>query len=286
MIIGAGKVGKSIGYLLKDRGYNILGFISKTLTSAKEGVDLLGGGIASVGYDKFIEEADLIIIATPDDIIEVVSKELLTVDQIKKSSTLIHLSGSLSSKVLCDEDLPCGRLSLHPLQAVAYVRSGIKDLPKAFFTLEGNDLGLTKGREIMKALGADYKVIESSDKAAYHASAVIASNYLVAIIDMAMKINKSLGIDEEEVLEGILNLSEGSLENIRSLGTQEALTGPIARGDFMTIKGHLEALGDILDDDEIELYKRLASYTGNLASRKGSLAKKDVESLKEILRKV
>ena len=285
VIIGAGPVGKSFGFLLDKIGYQILGFISNSLNSAQNGANLINGARANNDYDNFIKEADLILITTPDQAIKKEARELFDLDLIKNKATLVHLSGALDSDILATKgDKTYGRLSLHPLQSIANVKQGINKLPDSFFTIEGNSLGIKKGEEILTALEVDYKIISKEAKPLYHAAACVASNYLVAIVDLAIKMMQEVGISNDDALSALLPLVKGSVENIAQANPAQALTGPLARGDEETIKEHLASLKTFLPE-KLKLYNELAEQTIELAVEKGSISEIQAESLRQIIQK-
>lgn len=286
VIIGAGAVGQSIGYLLAENNYEILGFISRSLESAQSGVELVGEGIATTEYRDFVLEADLIVITTPDQVIQQVAAELFAQNLVPEGSCLIHFSGAEASSILIPEsenEGKYGRLSLHPLQSIADVERGIANLPESFFTIEGNSPGCKVGKQILERLGVEYEIIPTEAKPVYHAAACVASNYLVAIADLAAAMNEKVGISRENALAGLLPLMKGTLENIQDLGPTQALTGPISRGDVETIHKHTRALKDLLPD-KLELYQKLGSYTTEVANEKGSITTAEFEKLSEILK--
>ncbi len=283
VIIGAGAVGISFGCLLDKIGYQILAFVSNSLKSAQKGVNLINDARATTDYANFIKKADLILITTPDQAIKKVASELFELDLVKNKATLIHLSGALDSDILADKgNETYGRLSLHPLQSVANIEQGINKLPKSFFTIEGNDLGIKKGKEILTALDVDYKIITKEAKPLYHAAACVASNYLVAIVDLAIKMMQEVGISNDDALSALLPLIKGSVENIAQSDPAQALTGPLARGDKETIKQHLTSLKTFLPE-KIKLYNKLAEQTIELAGEKGSISEIQTESLYQVI---
>ncbi|MCK8824895.1 Rossmann-like and DUF2520 domain-containing protein [Fuchsiella alkaliacetigena] len=286
VIIGAGAVGQSFAYLLAENDYSILGFVSRSLSSAQAGVELLGGGIATTEYDDFIKEADLILITTPDQVIEGVAQKLFANQLVNKGSCLIHFSGAQTADILtsaAEASLDYGRLSLHPLQSIADIEAGIKKLPESFFTIEGNDLGRKVGQNIIQSLGADYEVISAEAKPLYHAAACVTSNYLVAIMDLALKMNEKVGISREQALKALMPLAEGTLANIKKMGSTEALTGPISRGDIEIIESHLESFKELLPEER-ELYQVLGTYTTEIAQQKSSINQQEFLALQRILK--
>jgi hypothetical protein len=84
--------------------------------------------------------------------------------------------------------------------------------------------------------------IEDENKALYHAAACVASNYLVTLIDFAQYLYEKAGVPDSLAVKVMMPLIEGTLSNIKELGTEQALTGPIVRGDVSTIAHHIEQL--------------------------------------------
>jgi predicted short-subunit dehydrogenase-like oxidoreductase (DUF2520 family) len=77
-------------------------------------------------------------------------------------------------------------------------------------------------------------------------------------------------------------LIRATVENISELGTEAALTGPIARGDRRTLTTHLAALDESARELS-DLYRALGSWTVGLALRKGSIEESDARALLETL---
>jgi predicted short-subunit dehydrogenase-like oxidoreductase (DUF2520 family) len=108
------------------------------------------------------------------------------------------------------------------------------------------------------------------DRAVYHLSAAIASNYLVTLLDLAAGLWGELGLSKEEGLRALLPLVRGTVENLDRVGLPAALTGPIARGDVGTIERHLAVL-DRVAPEARTMYKELARRTIPIALAKGRI---------------
>jgi predicted short-subunit dehydrogenase-like oxidoreductase (DUF2520 family) len=104
-----------------------------------------------------------------------------------------------------------------------------------------------------------------------HASAVVASNYLVALIDAATKLAQRAGLSRRRAMEALGPLVRATVDNVLRLGPERALTGPIERGDVGTIRRHLSAIGP--DRRLRRLYAALGAWTAGLAHRKGSISR-------------
>ena len=107
--------------------------------------------------------------------------------------------------------------------------------------------------------------VPEESRAAYHAAAAIASNFLVALESSAEELLTAAGIDHGRELLAPLVLRTAA--NWAERGP-EALTGPIARGDEETVARHLDAIA--ATDPALEpLYRALADRTREIAAAGG-----------------
>jgi predicted short-subunit dehydrogenase-like oxidoreductase (DUF2520 family) len=98
-------------------------------------------------------------------------------------------------------------------------------------------------------LGGRSFVVQEEHRAAYHAAAAIASNHVVALLGSAERVANAVGIP----IEAYLELVRASIDNVEDLGVIDALTGPVARGDWATVERHRAAI----DQSELPLYDAL-----------------------------
>ena len=121
--------------------------------------------------------------------------------------------------------------------------------------------------EILKELAADLKAfsfeIKPEAKPMLHAAAVVSSNYVVTIMKIATEIAKAGDIDPDDALKALMPLMESSVQNIKEKGFNDALTGPISRGDFFTVEKHVKSLKNY--PDLLSIYKKLGSLTVDIA---------------------
>src|SRR5207302_5439037 len=90
---------------------------------------------------------------------------------------------------------------------------------------------LELGRQLAHSLGMRPVEIADADRAAYHAAASIASNFLITLEAAAERLAASAGADRELLVP----LVRATVENWATLGAERALTGPVARGDEATV---------------------------------------------------
>ena len=115
-------------------------------------------------------------------------------------------------------------------------------------------------QSVVDVLGGTSVTVEDQDRVVYHATAVVASNHLVALMGQVERLAASVGVP----LDAFVALARGSLANVAATDPATALTGPVARGDWVTVQRHLDAL----DPAEREAYRVLAEQAARLAGRR------------------
>ncbi|KAB3537704.1 DUF2520 domain-containing protein [Alkaliphilus pronyensis] len=276
--IGGGKVGRSFGKYLVDNGFNVMGYYSRSYSSA----------VASANYTdskpfemlhQLIDTVGIIFVTTPDDALQSICNEISNTRKLRRDHLLVHMSGAHSSEVFNNaKKFGCSIYSLHPLQAFANIDVAVENLKNTVFSIEGDEENLDKLVNIMKLCGNQYFILDGKNKPLYHAAACVVSNYLVTLMDLSIKMLKAADINEIEGFKAMYPLIIGSLNNVKDFGTVEALTGPIARGDVNTIRKHLDVM-KVKAPNEALFYKRLGEETTKLANEKKLKDKKIVDCL-------
>jgi predicted short-subunit dehydrogenase-like oxidoreductase (DUF2520 family) len=284
-IIGCGIVGTAIGKLLARAGYPITGVTTRTLETAKEAGRVIGAGRFSDTPWDISKGAQVVFITTPDDAIASTCEAIASHKGLTTGAVVMHCSGALASGVL-SAARRCGAVvaSLHPLQSFASVDQAERLVPGSFCAVEGDDEALPVVRKLVKDLGGILMEMTPEGKTLYHAAAVVASNYLVTLMHLALELNRMAGVASSQAFEALQPLIKGTLSNIDARGIPEALTGPIARGDVETVMGHLEAMRQQAPK-LLALYRILGLYTVGLATEKGTLGKDRAERLMALLGK-
>ena len=289
-IIGAGRLGGAIGRRLALAGYRIVAVTARTKRSAAVAARFIGAGEGLTDVAKAAARADIVLITTPDREIRAVCERIAHGGGFRRGTLVAHTSGA-NSRELLDAARQAGarRAVMHPLQSVPSREQGVANLPGSFFRIDADPGALRRVRALVRALGGHELALPrwQSDPefaALYHAGAVAASNYLVTLLDFAVRHLQALGADRRQALQAILPLVRGTLANVEWLGIPQALTGPIARGDAPTIAGHVAALKKRAPE-LLELYLHLARQTIPLAQERGPLTGQAAEELLQILRK-
>jgi predicted short-subunit dehydrogenase-like oxidoreductase (DUF2520 family) len=119
---------------------------------------------------------------------------------------------------------------------------GTDRLRGATFGVEGDGDARALAERLVAACEGRVLSIRPGGKALYHAAAVFASNYAVALLSIAGRLMGEAGIAAEDAQPALTALAAGAVENVAALGPAAALTGPVARGDAETVARHLARL--------------------------------------------
>lgn len=237
-----------------------------------------------VGYGFPKNNSDLgrlVIISVPDDQISKIANHLSQTDVNWSSREVIHLSGSLDSKILRPlADSGATIASLHPLQTFTKGDSAQR-FQGIWFSMQGDESIFPVLRDLIEPVGGQFKIFSSSQKSAMHLAAVFASNYLVTLMDVADQIAEKSNIsDGLKILEPIV---QQSLSNIKSKGPNNSLSGPVARGDQSTIKKHLGQLSN--NPEHFRLYCQLGLNALNIAEESQQLDKACSKIIRDVFEK-
>lgn len=213
-----------------------------------------------------IARSAVVLVATGDDAIGGAARELAALGTVRPEHAVLHLSGLLDRGALAPLE-PSGAAlgSFHPLQSVADPATAAERLAGAYAALEGDDRALAAGERLALALGMHPVRLAPDAKVLYHAGAVIAGNYPLALAGVAERVAREAGVPPDVAARMYLPLLAGAAANAALLGPARALTGPVRRGDAATIRLHLAAL----EPADRELYRMLGRAALALAREAG-----------------
>ena len=252
MIIGPGKVGLALGYaLMQAEAVDHLTVFGRRPEPPAH--PLFTQGIAEYVFGLHAPPAgvEAVFLAVSDDVVSEMAHTLAALGEPPEDCAAFHLSGALSTEVLAPLHARGYAIgSFHPLQAIAHPVTGAERLPGSSVAVTGAPAAAAIARRLAASLGCPVINVPEQWRPLYHAAAVTAANYLPPLLDAACRMLERAGLSHDEALPALLALVEGSLANIRELGLDAAVTGPVARGDVETIDLHLRAL----DGDDRRLY--------------------------------
>ncbi len=264
-IIGAGKLGQTLGKLWFDRDCATINqVINRSLESSLAAIQFIGAGTAEDSI-YHLEPCNYVLIATPDAQISQIAEELAELPYPWHGTTVFHCSGALSAKVLKPlAVLGAKTASVHPIHSFAEPQNSLTQLPGSYCCAEGAVSALNTLKSLFEALEMKWQLIDADKKTLYHASFVIACNFLPALVDSALQCLSEANIDENTAKKMLQPLMQGTLANIFRTSANQALTGPIARGDLETVARQLAALETQLPNIK-SLYSSLSRSTLDVA---------------------
>lgn len=283
-IVGPGKVGTAIGILATKAGRAVTAVGGRNAARTAQAAAAIGRGTKACTPRQAAGAAGLVLLTVSDDAIGSVCDELAAA--FAKGAVVAHCSGALDSAVLASaRGRGCAVGSMHPLQTFPTVTAAVNALPGAYCFIEGDAAAVAALDCLAADIGARPVPIASRAKPLYHAAAVVACNYLTALLDAAGALCRQAGIDEPTARAALAPLVRSTLENVLAAGPEAALTGPIARGDETTVQRHLAAMasGEAELAELAELYRALGRWTVALALRKGTIDAAQAKALRRLL---
>jgi predicted short-subunit dehydrogenase-like oxidoreductase (DUF2520 family) len=249
-IVGPGRLGTVIAAALTHAGVTVDGPYGRRDPFAKQLRP--DTGARSKALPDAVPLPDAVLLCVPD-------AEIAAVASVIPTGALVgHCSGATVLDVLA----PHERFSVHPLMTVpAAAPSNV--LAGAGAAVAGSTpRALALATALAELLAMQPIEIAEADRAAYHAAACIASNFLVTLEAAAERVGATAGLSPELLVA----LVRATVENWASLGPQRALTGPVARGDEATVERQRAALAQ-RTPELLELFDACVDATRDLAAR-------------------
>lgn len=287
-VIGCGKVGRTLTRLLSNKGLvTTLSMVSGSPESARAARDFIGAG--EVKRDILdLPASELWMITVGDSRLAAIGRELVNSRRIGEGSVVFHCSGAVGSSVFAPlRNCGASVASIHPIKSFADPELACASFAGTYCALEGDQWATTQIRPLFEAIGARIFEISEDSKTRCHAGHVIVSNYLVALLDIGRGVYEAAGVPSDSIDDFMLSLAQGTLENVRSLGTTEALTGPIVRGDIDTVRKQLDNLRQDPTSEAVSraapVYALLGQVALQISERKAALSPIEVERLRALL---
>jgi predicted short-subunit dehydrogenase-like oxidoreductase (DUF2520 family) len=226
-VIGAGRLGHALTAALRDAGLEVEGPLGR-------------------GADP---HADVVLLTVPDADIATAAAALTPLN----AQFVGHCSGATTLEPLAGHEA----FSLHPLMTVPVGEAGLSEAddgaprrgPSLFAGAGAAVAGSTlEALHVAEALATALHMrpvhVRDEDRAAYHAAASIAANFLVTLEGAAERLAATAGVPRELLVP----LARAALENWAAQGAEQALTGPVARGDEATIARQRAAIEERAPD--------------------------------------
>jgi predicted short-subunit dehydrogenase-like oxidoreductase (DUF2520 family) len=239
VVVGAGRVGVPLAAALRHAGLAVEG---------------------PLGRGEAPGPGDAILLCVPD------AEIAAAAEAVAGAAPLVgHTSGATPLGALA----PAGaeRFGLHPLQTFA-PGAGPESFRGAGAAVAGSTpRALDLAVSLARLVGMQPFEIDDEGRAAYHAAASLASNFLVTLQAAAESIAAGAGLEPAEARALLVPLVRGTVDNLAELGPERALTGPVARGDHATVASQRAAVEEVAPH-LLDLFDELVRHTHSLALRR------------------
>ena len=236
--VGAGRLGTSLAAALHAGGFRVVAVTSRSMSSSEAFAERVPGCAPVAKPQDVADIAGAVFITTPDADIEV------TCDGIswRNEQAAIHCSGVLPlSKLASAHESGARTGGLHLLQTFPN-RDSADLITGASAAVGSDDPALLDWlQKTAYAIGAKPFTIRDENRAAYHASAVMACGLVAALMGLAADMWKEMGVSRADALVALRPLTAATVDGVGREGLPSAFTGPAVRGDVETIRMHLDA---------------------------------------------
>jgi predicted short-subunit dehydrogenase-like oxidoreductase (DUF2520 family) len=275
-IIGAGRVGRTLGKRLHNLGWRIAAVVTRSKRTSRAAARAIGAGRPHAGLTPHVLAADILLVTTPDGALADMGKSLARLGAEKwRGKVVLHTSGALDRGVLA----PLARRgahtgSLHPMQT--FSGRGIPRLEGVIFSVEGDAAAQKVAKRIARELGGVPVAIRGKSKPAYHAAGTVVASHALGLVESAAQMLMRIGFTRRRAAEALLPLIRQMLDNYERLGPRGAWTGPLSRGDYEIVKKHMAALRGHPSEFS-DSYAALALLSGRVLSKHPAATRKKLE---------
>jgi predicted short-subunit dehydrogenase-like oxidoreductase (DUF2520 family) len=266
-IVGPGRIGQALGKLLRGRGVPVRWVAGRNLARAKRAARFIGGARAVGLEDAALGTAGVILLTVSDAAIEPVARRLAKLRKDWTGRIVLHTCGSVPASALeAFRRRGAAIGSLHPYQTVPNRKAGARSLENCFWAVEGDAAAERLSRQWVKKLGGKAFSIRPKRKPLYHLSAFLVCPTALALMDAAEKLLRKAGIPNAAIRPMLAQFAAETAANFGRFGGRKALTGPVVRGDWATIRKHLAELRRTRPD-AVPAYRELVRLMARLAGR-------------------
>jgi predicted short-subunit dehydrogenase-like oxidoreductase (DUF2520 family) len=238
-IIGAGKVGRSLGRAIRANGWRV------EVRPARKGLP------------RRPIVADLLVLAVRDRDLAPLAAELAARRLVGRATACVHVAGAVGPEALEPlRAVSAGVAQMHPMISFAS-RSFLPTLSRGNVRVRGDAPAVRKASALAKRLGMTPRALPGLEVVGYHAAAGLLANGAAALAAVAAELLVRSGVPRHEAPRLLGPLLRSVADNVERLGFPESLTGPVRRGDAAGVAKHMQLLGELLPD-AVPLYRAAA----------------------------
>lgn len=253
-IISAGKVGSVLGAALRAAGHAVVGVHAHSEAS-RERADALLPDVPVLEVATIVERSELVLLAVPDDQLPGLVDGLGRLGAWQQGQLVVHTAGRFGTDVLEPVRAAGGiGLAIHPSMTFTGLSLDLQRLTDCSFGVTAAAPVLPIAQALVVEMGAEPVAIAEADRPLYHAALAHGSNHVMTLMGQSMQLLHKIGVDQPDRMLG--PLVRATVDNALASG-ENALTGPVARGDVTTVAAHVAALAELVGPD------RAASSAGH-----------------------
>jgi predicted short-subunit dehydrogenase-like oxidoreductase (DUF2520 family) len=278
-VVGTGRAGAVLGAALARCGHPVVAAYAVSDVSRLRAEALLPG-VPLRPVDEVVAAADLVLLTVPDDVLPGLVAGLAETATVRPGQFVAHASGRYGYAVL-DPLTRLGALplALHPVMTFTGTSIDLNRLTGAPFGVTAPEQLRPVAEALVVEMGGEPVWVAEGSRALYHAALAHGANHLVTLVAQTMELLSAAGVDQPARL--VAPLLSAALDNALRYGDQ-ALTGPVARGDAGTVAAHVRELGDVSPEAKVA-YVALARVTADRALAAGLLRPDAAEALLDVL---
>ena len=278
-VIGVGRVGAVLAAALHQAGHHIVAASGVSTASTRRAAELLPG-VPLRAPDRIGPDADLLLLAVPDDALPGLVEGLVNAGGVRAGQFVVHTSGRYGIDVLAPATaigaLP---LALHPVMTFAGTAIDLERIRGISFGVTAPEALRPVAETMVLEMGGEPVWIDERDRPLYHAALAHGANHLVTLVASSMDLLRAAGAEDPQRMLG--PLLSAALDNALRFG-DGGLTGPVVRGDSGTVREHIEALARV-SPEIAAAYVALARLTADRALAAGLLPAAEAAELLGVL---
>lgn len=245
-IISAGKVGSVLGAALRAAGHAVVGVYAHSEAS-RDRADALLPDVPVLDVPTIVERSELVLLAVPDDQLPGLVEGLGKLGAWQPGQLVVHTAGRFGTDVLEPVRAAGGiGLAIHPSMTFTGLSLDLQRLTDCSFGVTAAAPVLPIAQALVVEMGAEPVVIAEADRPLYHSALAHGSNHVMTLMGQSMQLLHKIGVEHPDRMLG--PLVRATVDNALASG-ENALTGPVARGDVSTVAAHVAALTELAGPD-------------------------------------
>jgi len=260
-VIGAGRAGAVLGAALRRAGHQVVG-VSAVSDLSRLRAEALLPGVPILPAPEVAEDADLVLIAVPDDVLPGLVAGLVESGSLHAGQFVAHPSGRYGIDVLAPASgVGAIPLAIHPVMTFTGTSVDLARLEDCPFGVTAPEQVRPVAEALVVEMGGEPIWVPEGARGLYHAGIAFGANFLMTVVLQSLELLRDAGMEQPERL--MAPLLSASLDNALRHG-DTALTGPVARGDADTVEVHLRRIREV-SPAAGAAYRALARLTADRA---------------------